>query len=125
MMRPRLAFLLAASVALAGCAASGEHDQAGALDTGPIPPGDERTLTFSGEAPIALHCDPHPFMTHDVTFAADAPLTAHVHIHDGNATDAYRFEPASLVVAPGAQVAYHNHGALLHTASEMTTGMSH
>lgn len=123
-VRRTLVLLTPLAVALAGCAQDGGH-AAHALDTGLIPPGETRALTFAGPGPYALHCDPHPYMTHNVTVQEGGPRDAHVHIQDGNATSEYRFEPEALVVAPGAVVTYHNHGALAHTAGEMTPGMRH
>ncbi|HWH09326.1 MAG TPA: hypothetical protein VNX21_09005, partial [Candidatus Thermoplasmatota archaeon] len=96
-----------------------------ALDTGLIEPGAERTLVFAHVGTFELHCDPHPFMRHEVTVREGGPMQAHVHVLDGASTDEFRYEPRALEVGPGAVVAYHNHGALAHTASEMTEGMAH
>lgn len=124
-MRAKAAVLLVPLVlVVAGCAST-EHSAAAALDTGMIAPGAEATLTFDAAGMRALHCDPHPFMTHNVTVEAGAAATAHVHISDGNDTADFRFEPQALRVAPGAVVTYHNHGTLGHTASEMTAAMQH
>lgn len=116
--------LLALAATLAGCAAPGAGGHP-ALGTGLVQPGAEAALAFELAGTFALHCDPHPFMEHDVTVAEGAPTIAHVHILDGNATSEYRFDPQELRVGPGAVVTYHNHGALAHTASERTEGMQH
>lgn len=129
MAKPKLTLvLMAVAFALAGCAGAPDGvDRGGtrALDTGTITPGTEKTLTFPEPRAYELHCDPHPFMRHKVTAQAGGAPTAHVHILDGNATAEYRFDPQNLTVDPGAVVTYHNHGALEHTASEMTAGSDH
>lgn len=119
---------VAVAFALAGCTGTPDGtDQGGtrALDTGTIPPGAEKTLTFPEPRAYNLHCDPHPFMRHNATAQAGGVSTAHVHILDGKTTDEYRFDPQNITVSPGAVVTYHNHGSLEHTASEMTEGMNH
>lgn len=120
----RLFVLLVLTAVVAGCTSPGGGHAEG-LDTGVIEPQSEKALTFDEARVYELHCDPHPFMTHNVTAEAGAPTEAHVPILDGNATSVYRFDPHDLRVAPGARVTYHNHGTLPHTASEMTPGMEH
>lgn len=112
-------------VLVAGCTAPGGHDDPAALDTGLIPPGGEATLTVEAAGILELHCDPHPFMTHNVTVEPGGPPTEHVHIFDGPTQAEYRFEPQKVRVAPGAVVTYHNHGTFGHTASQMTASMQH
>jgi len=112
----RLPFLLLA-VALAGCTMGG-HVHGPGLDTGDIEPGASATLSFDAAGEYELHCHPHPFMTHTVVVAEGAAAEAHVHIVDGESDADYRFEPASIEVAPGAVVTYHNHGRLVHTATQ-------
>lgn len=87
------------------------------LDTGDIAPGGEAQLTFGSQS-LPIHCDPHPFMRQNVTVAEGGPSEAHVDILDGDATSEYRFEPANLTIASGATVTYHNHGRLVHTATQ-------
>ncbi|HEX2021163.1 MAG TPA: hypothetical protein VHH36_00500 [Candidatus Thermoplasmatota archaeon] len=109
----RHAAVLAVFVLAAGCAS---HPHGGGLDTGDIPPGEERSLVFAASA--GIHCHPHPSMTQRVTVEEDAPREVHVHVLDGGTIEEYRFEPAALAVAPGGTVTYHNHGNLTHTATQ-------
>lgn len=117
----RALLLAGASLLLAGCAApGGGHGggHGGALDTGAIPPGEERTLTFGDVGTVGIHCHPHPSMKQAVT-VTDAPAAPmHVHVWDGAEEGSYRFEPAELSVGRGSVVTYHNHGALEHTATQ-------
>lgn len=112
---PRRLLLAAGAVLLAGCAGLGGGH--GSLDTGAIPPGEERTLTFSETGTVGIHCHPHPFMKQAVT-VTDAPAApAHVHVLDGAQEGEYRFDPQELTVGRGSVVTYHNHGAQAHTAT--------
>lgn len=129
MAQLKLALVLqTVAFALAGCAGAPDgvdRGEARTLDTGTRPPGAEKTLTFPEARPYMLHCDPHPFMRHDVTAQAGGASTAHAHNLDGNATAEYRFDPKNISVRPDAVVTYHNHGTPEHPANEMTAGMDH
>lgn len=120
--RLRLLLMAAAALPLAGCAALGDGGHGGhggALDTGSIPPGEERTVTFGERGTFGIHCHPHPSMRQTVTVTDEAPAApAHVHVFDGEDAGAYRFEPQELSVGRGSVVTYHNHGALTHTATQ-------
>lgn len=114
-MRPTIFVVIAALVA--GCASSQPH-HAGAIDTGDIPPGEERTLLYENVGELGMHCHPHQWMLHNVT-VTDAPAGEfHVDILDGTDEDEFRFEPAKLAVGKGSRVTYHNHGNFTHTATQ-------
>ena len=120
-MRRAASALLALAALLAGCATPAPHaHEPGALDTGPIAPGAEATLRFEHAGTATVHCHPHPWMEQRVDATPEGPPEAHVHVLDGDAPDTYRFEPATLSIAPGGTVTYHNHGTRAHTATVET-----
>ena len=116
----RAAPLLAAlATLLAGCAAPAPHaHEPGAADTGEIAPGAEATLRFDHAGAYTVHCHPHPWMEMRVDVAEGGPAEAHVHVlEDGEAPETWRYEPATVGVAPGGNVTWHNHGTMAHTGT--------
>lgn len=113
----RLPLLLAASLALSGCASDPPHHGAG-LDTGDIAPNADKMLTFETSGLFEIHCHPHQWMLHNVTVTDEPAGDFHVHVVDGIDEKEFRFEPTNLTVGKGSRVSYHNHGNFTHTATQ-------
>lgn len=119
--RTVLPWLLAA-VALGGIAEPGagqmdHHDHGAAgFDSGDMTMGVTWSTTFDTEGSYEYHCHPHPYMTGRVTVTdSDAAQSGPVAVRIEN----YSFEPAILVVKPGAKVAWTNLDNTTHTVTQV------